>query len=487
MSAGQNVNFAKIIAIILFIILFILTIRIFSLKPYHEKYYNELINKRWEIHPISKIEIVNKNELSNDLQSIDIMGEDKINFWDGIGFKITRNTNYNYIKMSKLNNTSKLCGVDNYNNKLYVNENDDCPINYIKIDTIPPNVNFEYENIPLNNGKTLYYSNKNILFGKVLVNINVGGIYGCGICYYLNDYCVNEVNFDVCKYNVNTSSKIDSLSINDYINDNNLNFKDYEDKEIELFAETYSSLKKSFKYSNLNGLKNIKSLQMRYNFINLALLLISFIIIVVLMCLDYEYTNYCSIIFNIINLIILVIDLIILIQLLLEHKKFYRKIIPNISFPLREDYLIRKEWIELDIALILLIIIYFIANFIILFLNCCDCKYYCVLLDYSILLKCFKYLTSKLKKGDFNIFYCYKDNIEKYYQELFYKGDDDKKKKIAKFFKEIGGVPDVTRKNINYDSSEKIDPNKEKQNQIILIKNYRKILNHILELKKRIK
>ena len=35
-------------------------------------------------------------------------------------------------------------------------------------------------------------------------------------------------------------------------------------------------------------------------------------------------------------------------------------------------------------------------------------------------------------------------------------------KKIAKFFKEIGGVPDVTRKNINYDSSEEIDPNKER-------------------------
>ena len=55
--------------------------------------------------------------------------------------------------------------------------------------------------------------------GNVLININVGKNEGCGICYYINDYC-KDFDLSLCKYR--NSTLIDSLFISDYIKDNNL-------------------------------------------------------------------------------------------------------------------------------------------------------------------------------------------------------------------------------------------------------------------------
>ena len=334
-----GVHSPRIIKIVFLIFLLIPSIAILKYYPFKEEYYNDLINKRWKINPITKIEIFDKNSSPNDLESIDYNGKKEIKYWNGKGFKITRNANLNYIKMSKKN--SKICGIDSYGHELYVNQNDDCPINYIFIGTSPPKIDFEYDSISLNDGKTLYYSNKNIN-GTILVNINVGGIYGCGICYYTNHYCDDIVNFDLCKYKDNSSSIIDSLTINDYINDNELPCETiYEDKEISLYAERYSSLKQSFEYSNLNELKKKNSQYTVYKYFNCLILICSGIIIGILMCIDHYSKCYISII--LINIILLIIDLGFLIQIYLTYNKFSSKIIPYISHILREDFFNKKK------------------------------------------------------------------------------------------------------------------------------------------------
>ena len=356
-------NSPRIITIFFLIFPLVPTIALLILKPYPEEYFNDLINNRWKINPITKIEIFDKNSSPNDLESIDYNGKKEIKYWNGKGFKITRNANLNYIKMSKKN--SKICGIDSYGHELYVNQIDDCPINYIYIGTSPPNTDFEYDSISLNDGKTLYYSNKNIN-GTILVNINVGGIYGCGICYYTNHYCDDMVNFDLCKYKDNSSSIIDSLTINDYINDNELPCETiYEDKEISLYAERYSSLKQSFEYSNLNGLKKKNSQYTLYKYINFVILIISGIIIDILMCIDHSSKCCISVILILINIFLLIIDLGFLIQIFLTYNKFSSKIIPYISHTLREDFLTRKKWIEYVLAMLILLFIYLFFNCII--------------------------------------------------------------------------------------------------------------------------
>ena len=421
MSNKGSVKCPRIVAMFFLIVLLITSITLLILNPYSEEYYKELINERWGINPISKIEIIDKNNsLINDLESIDYNGKKEIKYWNGKGFKITKNINLDYIKLSKKN--SKKCGIDNFANELYVNENEDCPINYIYISTSQPNILFNYESISLGNGKTLYYSNQNIN-GRILVNINVGGIYGCGICYYLDDYCENKVNFDLCKYKDNSSLIIDSLTINDYVKDNDLDSTQYGDKEIYLYAESYSALKNSFTSSNLNGLQTIKFQQKIYNIFNIIVLIISFIIISLLMYNDTNYGNKCcSIILNIINWVLLIIDIIISIKSILKYNKFGSNIIPYISHPLREDYLTRKKWIEFDLAILIFLIIYLILNLILTIIEIKTkevngCNF--VLFDYSRLLFCLKIFFSPTT-NKFNILYCgYNINIDNLYDKLF--------------------------------------------------------------------
>ena len=426
MSNKGSVKCPSIVAMFFLIVLLITSITLLILNPYSEEYYKELINERWGIHPISKIEIIDKNNsLINDLESIDYNGKKEIKYWNGKGFKITKNINLDYIKLSKKN--SKKCGIDNFDNELYVNENEECPINYIYISTSQPNILFNYESISLGNGKTLYYSNQNIN-GRILVNINVGGIYGCGICYYTNHYCDDEVNFDLCKYKDNSSLIIDSLTINDYVKDNDLDSTQYGDKEIYLYAESYSALKNSFTYSNLNGLKKIKFQQKIYTIFNIIVLIISFIFITLLMYNETHNRNrYCSIILNILNLFLLIIDILILIKSFLKYNKFGSNIIPYISHPLREDYLTRKKWIEFDLAILIFLIIYLILNLILTIIEIKTkevngCNF--VLFDYSRLLSCLQIFFSPTT-NKFNILYCGYNinidnlNIDNLYDKLF--------------------------------------------------------------------
>ena len=472
MSNKGSVKCPRIVAMLLLIVLLIASITLLILNPYSEEYYKELINERWGIHPISKIEIIDKNNsLINDLESIDYNGKKEIKYWNGKGFKITKNINLDYIKLSKKN--SKKCGIDNFANELYVNENEDCPINYLYISTSQPNILFNYESISLGNGKTLYYSNQNIN-GRILVNINVGGIYGCGICYYLDDYCENKVNFDLCKYKDNSSLIIDSLTINDYVKDNDLDSTQYGDKEIYLYAESYSALKNSFTYSNLNGLKKIKFQQKIYTIFNIIVLIISFIFITLLMYNETHNRNrYCSIILNIINLFLLIIDILILIKSFLKYNKFGSNIIPYISHPLREDYLTRKKWIEFDLAILIFLIIYLILN-LILTKEVNGCNF--VLFDYSRLLSCLQIFFSPTT-NKFNILYCgYNINIDNLYDELFKNSQN-----IQKVVEDVGNVFEKAKEKLFTEENITISKN----DQLFLVEFYIDIFKKIIKYDKK--
>jgi hypothetical protein len=185
-----------------------------------------LINN-WETNPIKEIEIVEED--SSETETIDSNGIKEIKNFNGNFFKLTREDT-NYLKMSK--ETNKECGTDSYGNKLYIENNKECPINFIYIGTSPPKVNFDFKKITLKNNKQLYFSNQNTN-GKIVINLNVGGILGCGICHSIEDYC--DYSIELCKYKDKSSSIIDTILIKDYINDNSLKSSIYDNNYIGLY------------------------------------------------------------------------------------------------------------------------------------------------------------------------------------------------------------------------------------------------------------
>ena len=80
--------------------------------------------------------------------------------WRGKYFKIEKIKNLNYLNIYK-NENGKICGKDSYGNDLYFPNDIECPINDIIIDN--NNKNYEgYKEIQLDNGKSLYYTNKKV-------------------------------------------------------------------------------------------------------------------------------------------------------------------------------------------------------------------------------------------------------------------------------------------------------------------------------------
>ena len=403
------------ISIFFFIICFSFSIAILMINPYKGKNFTYLTDN-WELNPIKGIEI--KDKSSSKIDSIDNVEKKEIYNWDKKTFKLQR-LDSNYIKMSETND--KLCGTDNYGNKLYVSDNDDCPINYLYIgNTLPSNINFNIKTIPLNNGKNIYFSNENIE-GKIITDIRVGGIKECGICYYLENYC-NKINYKLCKYRDNYNTLIDIISIKDYIEDNELESSDNDDKDIGLYYSSYISLEKESISSDLKKLYNKKKQGIFIKkLIFLIFLIITFIFTLTILGIDNKPKK---IFLNLINIGLIGITLIVHFSSLKEYNSITSNIISNIKSPLTEELIYSKIWnyyYVYEIIYIISLIIYGILNFIMLFLLFMNEKrnFRCTLCDYNWCRIPIKILL-RIHCCGFQLFYCSKKKNTKI-QNNFYK------------------------------------------------------------------
>ena len=388
------------ISIFFFIICFYFSIVILMINPYKGKNFTYLTDN-WELNPIKGIEI--KDKSSSKIDSIDNVEKKEIYNWDKKTFKLQR-LDTNYIKMSETND--KLCGTDNYGNKLYVSDNDDCPINYLYIgNTLPSNINFNIKTIPLSNGKNIYFSNENIE-GKIITDIRVGGIKECGICYYLENYC-NKINYKLCKYRDNYNTLIDIISIKDYIEDNELESSDNDDKDIGLYYSSYISLEKESISSDLKKLYNKKNQGIFLKLFIFILLPITFIFTLIILGKD---NNLYIIILNIINIPLILITLTYHFVTLKKYNSITSNIISNIKSPLTEELIYSKIWnyyYVYEIIYIISLIIYGILNFIMLFLLFMNEKrnFRCNLCYYNLCRIFIKILLS-INCCGFQLFYC---------------------------------------------------------------------------------
>ena len=119
--------------------------------------YNNLIYN-WKISPIKSITLTNieSEELKYNAR------------WKGYIFQYERLKDFNYVNLYS-NHYSKLCGKDNYGNKLYFPSYVDCPINDIIVSELDEN-KLGYTKIKLNDNKYLYYTNQ-ATEGKIVIDL----------------------------------------------------------------------------------------------------------------------------------------------------------------------------------------------------------------------------------------------------------------------------------------------------------------------------
>ena len=119
------------------------------------------------------------NHYKNNCKDIKLISSINLNIYEGKKFCVRKDKNYlNYLKDSTFNSCKinyKQCGIiNNLNQKLCIPQNEECPLNYFKIDK-NKEIKEEFEIItkPLSNGKYIHYSNKNINSSIiVLFNVN---------------------------------------------------------------------------------------------------------------------------------------------------------------------------------------------------------------------------------------------------------------------------------------------------------------------------
>ena len=159
-----------VITLIFLMIILILNFILFFIKRFQGKDLDYLKKENWEKRPITNIEIYDINsKIIPD--TIDKYQDKEIKIWKNKTFLIQRNLSTNYYKMLKKNN--KTCGYDSHYNDLYVGENESCPLNFSTIKDI------------FNNNDQKSDDNSCCWNDRVVVDFNVGGILGCGICYLI--------------------------------------------------------------------------------------------------------------------------------------------------------------------------------------------------------------------------------------------------------------------------------------------------------------
>ena len=248
--------------------------------------------------------------------------------WDGTKFKLSyMDTNYNITLHNSIEKDGIKCGVDSIGNVLFFNNTDECPINDIFIDDSSDvtDKEYKYENIPLNNGKYLHYTNKKtdgiiivqIVFkgekkvceNNVFENIN-------DICYYLDNCYANSSLYNISEcYQMDLYKSIDKMTLGDFIKDNSLTGVTYDnyntDDEISLNVRGWVGIDTDYiKYIN-RTINYYEDVEMQFKW-QLIMTIVSIAKTVFLTLNNhFEWIKPWNIILLVVNMIITVVIFII--------------------------------------------------------------------------------------------------------------------------------------------------------------------------------
>ncbi len=389
----QN-NFSLIFAGFIFLITFLcyLTISIMFLK---KKIFDDNNIKdlafNWKSNPIQDINIIDNSNTEN-LKSIgnfkgiiNQINEQEIYIWEGKKFSFT------YYKMQYKdlfnNKNTKVCGIDNLNNKLYFPVNLKCPINYIEItnNPIPSISNLSFKTFQISNSKYLHYTNEYIE-GRILTDLKIASKdgfceykdYDNEFSDYFRDYNIEKENKG-CKRNLFDDSyiEIDNMEIINLLSQNNLNqainYLYPKDSIIYLFKRTYIG----YQYPSKKDIKLVINFEIIKK-INISLFGFLFYIILSLIILCNLFNEICEFddlkkkLLKIIPTFILIgifltYGSLLIYKLLISNK--IKNVIKSISYPLSEIYDFKKVPWYIRCDYVLIFFTFFSVIYLIIFIS----------------------------------------------------------------------------------------------------------------------
>ena len=232
--------------------------------------YHDNLKYNWNTNPIKSIKLSDTKDY--EFGRIKTKKRDYPFYnWRGKYFKIEKINNLNYLNIYT-NENGKICGKDSYGNDLYFPNDIECPINDIIIDN--NNKNYEgYKEIQLDNGKSLYYTNKKVS-KKITIDLKAHPInYKLNLnLKKTNKICedletVEDLKLKKCKeyddYDIEAYIKIDDWDYNSFFIDSSFspNIKLDEKKKLNLVGITYFG----FDPSSIKERKKIKTLERNLN------------------------------------------------------------------------------------------------------------------------------------------------------------------------------------------------------------------------------
>ena len=187
----------------------------------------------------------------SDCQNIKKIIELNLYKWDGNSFCVNKKTGLNYEYYlnnsveynSECNIGFKKCGILDTNNRiLCIEENNDCPINKILINSneLPP-FDYNYKTLNLNNNKYLHYTNEAI-DNEIIVNFTISAGIPC--------LDPNEINTEYPQYILDKTFKRYSCS---HKNENGFNDDIYKYLDFILKSQLYED---NNIYNQIINLKN---------------------------------------------------------------------------------------------------------------------------------------------------------------------------------------------------------------------------------------
>jgi len=229
--------------------------------------YNNNLMYNWNSNPIKSIEL--SPTKNYEIGKIKTKKNDYPFYnWRGKYFKIEKIKNLNYINIYK-NENGKICGKDNYGNDLYFPKDVECPINHIIIENSNNKYYEGYEEIKLDDYKSIYYTNKKIS-EKIIIDLKVNPLnYNLNlnlkktntICKYLKSINFNELEKEECKsfdyYDLNSYIKIDDWDYKSFLSDSNLKSDSNIYETLNFVGITYFG----FDPSSIKDRKKIKTIE----------------------------------------------------------------------------------------------------------------------------------------------------------------------------------------------------------------------------------
>ena len=365
MFQRKIIIYCTIIFNIIIIILLIITL---ILKEYNDTVL-KIFKENWNKSPIKSISIEH-----GEIWELGKFKDSTINNWKSGILKLNRMENKKYtdflINRFEDKKSIKICGKDNSGNELFFLEYEDCPINYINItndlnDYTPPNNlnNISYLQI---GDYYIFYSNENTE-GKILIDFEVSDLIvpsvnpklNNQICKYVHKKCdlsSKMLNYEITGNEFSLFEKVDTISLSNLLENNNINVINYSNTNFYLYTQTYIGCAHYFSDYSL-FFNNQKFSTIKNSFLLSFTILFLLIPIALLDLFEIKKSFKIIIVIYVIFNLMMVVNFIFSCISIYKYNKLIKKLLKYCENSIGESFKSRKWYCKINICFIIFYLI----------------------------------------------------------------------------------------------------------------------------------